>query len=141
MFAYWVADTYASSDQCAPYREMYGQESERSSINLQKTVGDSFQVIVNGTAGSGNYYQSWPFLTYLTNNPDKIAGLGVKTLKQMMVQYKEDSNETPLHTLQRVAGATPRLLAVTGHVWRTYSRWSRYDRRRQFLRTCVLLLS
>lgn len=46
----------------------------------------------------------WPFLTYLTNNPDNFAGLGKDALHQMMVQYEANSNETPLHVLQRVAG-------------------------------------
>lgn len=117
MFANWIADTYASSGDCAPYRKMYGQPDESSSIDLNKVIGDSFQVIVDGTPDSGNYYQSWPFLTYLTNNPDKIAGLGPKTLKQMMVQYKENSNETPLHTLQRVLGGSASVQQVVGRYW------------------------
>jgi hypothetical protein len=33
-------------------------------------------MIVDGTQNSGNYYQAWPFFTYLTNNPDNFTGLG-----------------------------------------------------------------
>ncbi|KAI3392052.1 hypothetical protein diail_6307 [Diaporthe ilicicola] len=63
-------------------------------------------------------------LTWMTI---QVAGLGKDTLHQMMVQYKADSNETPLHAqgvLQRVAGnawpATPwrgTLWAATGRAW------------------------
>ncbi|KAL1864999.1 hypothetical protein Daus18300_007346 [Diaporthe australafricana] len=102
--AQWVADTYSTSPLCADARAAHNQEEGTSELELAKVLGDSFQVIVDGTTDSGNYYQAWPFLTYLTNNPDGFAGLGKDTLHQMMVQYKADSNETPLHVLQRVAG-------------------------------------
>lgn len=101
--ANWVADTYKTSDICASSREKHGQESSRTEIELNKIIGDSFQVLVDGTADSGNYYQQWPFFTFLTNNPDDFAGLGQDTLRQMMIQYEENSNETPLHTLARVS--------------------------------------
>ncbi|KAH7166388.1 hypothetical protein EDB81DRAFT_918783 [Dactylonectria macrodidyma] len=101
--ANWVADTYATSDICADAREANGQTTSASEIDLAKVIGDSHQVIVDGTVDSGNYYQAWPFLTYLTSNPDSFAGLGQDTLRQMMLQYSKDSNETPLHTLARVS--------------------------------------
>jgi hypothetical protein len=116
MFANWVADTYRTSDVCAAAREKHSQPAEATMIDLPKVIGDSFQVIVDGTVGSGNYYQSWPFLTYLTNNPDDLAGLGEDTLHQMMVQYSPQSNETPLHTLQRVAGETS-VANIIGSYW------------------------
>lgn len=102
--ANWVADTYSTSPLCADARTAHNQEEGRSELELTKVIGDSFQVIVDGTPDSGNYYQAWPFLTYLTNNPDNFAGLGKDALHQMMVQYEANSNETPLHVLQRVAG-------------------------------------
>lgn len=46
----------------------HGDGSRRNSplgdtmIELNKVIGDSFQVIVDGSTGSGNYYQAWPFL-------------------------------------------------------------------------------
>lgn len=116
MFANWVADTYQTSDNCAAAREKHGQPTEDTLIDLPKVIGDSFQVIVDGTASTGNYYQSWPFLTYLTNNPDDFPNLGENSLRQMMVQYAADSNETPLHTLQRVAGSTP-VAEIVGRYW------------------------
>lgn len=119
MFANWVADTYGTSQNCAAAREKHNEPVERTEIDLPKVIGDSFQVIVDGSPDSGNYYQSWPFLTYLTNNPDEYANLGEDTLHQMMVQYDAGSNETPLHTLQRVAGAggNASVAAIVGRYW------------------------
>lgn len=116
MFANWIADTYRTSETCAAAREKHGQPTEATIIDLPKVIGDSFQILVDGSAGSGNYYQSWPFLTYLTNNLDDFPNLGEDTLHQMMVQYEEGSNETPLHTLGRVAGSTP-VAEIVGRYW------------------------
>ncbi|KAM5350678.1 hypothetical protein ACJ41O_007183 [Fusarium nematophilum] len=101
--ANWVADTYKTSDICAEARSAHNQETSATEIELQKVLGDSHQVIVDGSVDTGNYYQAWPFLTYLTNNPDDFAGLGQDTIRQLMVQYEKGSNETPLHTLARVS--------------------------------------
>jgi hypothetical protein len=116
MFANWIADTYQTSDNCAAAREKHSQPTEDTMIDLPKVIGDSFQVIVDGSVDTGNYYQSWPFLTYLTNNLDDFPNLGNDTLRQMMVQYEEASNETPLHTLQRVAGNTS-VAEIVGRYW------------------------
>ncbi|KAM0332373.1 hypothetical protein ACHAQA_002650 [Verticillium albo-atrum] len=115
-FANWFADTYKTSDLCADARTKNGQSATGTEIDLRKTIGDSFQVIVDGSVDSGNYYQAWPFFTYLTNNPDKFAGLGSDTLRQLMVQYEENSNETPLHTLARVSSNTS-VAAIVGRYW------------------------
>ncbi|KAH6982620.1 hypothetical protein EDB80DRAFT_657056 [Ilyonectria destructans] len=114
--ANWVADTYTTSDLCAAARTANGQTTGSTEIELAKVIGDSFQVIVDGTVDSGNYYQAWPFLTYLTNNPDNFAGLGQDTLHQMMVQYSKDSNETPLHTLARVSTSAT-VGEIVGRYW------------------------
>lgn len=116
MFANWIADTYRTSDLCAAAREKHNQPTENTMIDLPKVVGDSYQVIVDGSPSSGNYYQSWPFLTFLTNNLDEFPNLGEDTLHQMMVQYEEGSNETPLHTLQRVIGETS-VAEIVGRYW------------------------
>ncbi|KAF4470288.1 hypothetical protein FALBO_2804 [Fusarium albosuccineum] len=83
----WVANTYKTSDICATARKNHNQEATNTEIELQKVLGDAHQ----------------PFLTYLTNNPDQFAGLGQDTIRQLMLQYKEGSNKTPLHTLARVS--------------------------------------
>ncbi|KAL0940533.1 dockerin type 1 [Colletotrichum truncatum] len=115
--ANWVSDTFLTSPLCANARSQYGQATPQTSeIDVIKTIGDSFQVIVDGSAGSGNYYQAWPFFTYITNNPDNFAGLGRDVLRQLMVRYSANSNETPLHTLQRVStGAT--VARIVGKYW------------------------
>ncbi|VUC24704.1 unnamed protein product [Clonostachys rosea] len=115
-FANWVAETYKSHDLCAASREKFGQETSASEIELTKTISDSYQVIVDGSSGTGNYYQAWPFFTYLTSNPDNIEGLGSDTLRQMNLQYKENSDETPLHVLARVATGAG-LDYVVGRYW------------------------
>lgn len=83
-------------------------------------IGDSYQVIVDGTSGSGNYYQAWPFLSYITNNPDAYAGLGKNILQDMIRKYSLGSNETPLHTLSRLisnAGSAVTVQKVVGRYW------------------------
>ncbi|KAI0965889.1 hypothetical protein F4678DRAFT_467019 [Xylaria arbuscula] len=101
--ANWVADTYKTSSLCASARAAHGQSATATEINLQKVIGDSFQVMVDGTADSGNYYEAWPFLAYITANPDGYAGLGQTVVRDMIRQYSQGSNETPLHSLDRVA--------------------------------------
>ncbi|KAK7751222.1 hypothetical protein SLS62_006767 [Diatrype stigma] len=114
--ANWVADTYKTSALCAAAREAQGQPTGDTEINLQKVIGDSFQVLVDGSADTGNYYEAWPFLTYLTANPDGFDGLGRDTMREMFRQYSKGSNETPLHVLERLlAGST--VQAVVGRYW------------------------
>ncbi|KAL2818952.1 hypothetical protein BJX63DRAFT_48607 [Aspergillus granulosus] len=114
--ANWFADTYITSDLCANARESYDQSMGNSIIDLQKVIGDSFQVIVDGSAGSDNYYQAWPVLTYLTNNPDNYTGLGRDTMWNLFEQYEIGSNETPLHTLARLLSSTS-VGSVIGRYW------------------------
>jgi hypothetical protein len=52
--------------------------------------------------GSGNYYEAWPFLAYLTYNPDSFVGLETNTMRESFAQYSKGSNETPLHTFARL---------------------------------------
>ncbi|KAF9878431.1 dockerin type 1 [Colletotrichum karsti] len=115
--ANWVADTYLTSPLCANARSANGQATpETSEIDVVKVIGDSFQVIVDGSVNTGNYYQAWPFLAFLTNNPDNFAGLGRDAVKNLQVRYATNSNETPLHTLQRIStGAT--VAKVVGKYW------------------------
>lgn len=117
-FANWIADTYRTSELCAASRSKYNQPTDRSEINVRKTIGDSWQVLVDGTAGSGNYYEAWPFFTFLTSNLDSYQGLGRNALNQLMVQYSANSNETPLHTLNRVVSGGGRTASqVVGRYW------------------------
>ncbi|PNS17842.1 hypothetical protein CAC42_19 [Sphaceloma murrayae] len=117
--AQWITDTSLSSPLCASARARYNLTDAASlatPMNLDMLVSRSYQVIVDGTQGSGNYYEAWPFFTYLTNNPDNIPALGSDTLRQMLLQYALNSNEDPLSTLQRVAGGTS-VQSIVGRYW------------------------
>jgi hypothetical protein len=105
-----------TSPLCEASRKQFGQAEGRTIIELPKIINGSPQVLVDASKGSGNYYQSWPFITYLTNNPDKMPGLGKTGLRDMIRKYKRGSNETPLHALERVAAPT-KVQAIVGRYW------------------------
>jgi hypothetical protein len=113
--ANFVADTFMTSPLCAKSRSDHGVSEGRTIIELNKVIGDSFQVIVDATQGSGNYYQAWPFLTYLTNNPDGYPGLGATALRDMFRKHM-GNNETPLHVLERIATSTS-VQKIVGRYW------------------------
>ncbi|KAE8151600.1 hypothetical protein BDV25DRAFT_152486 [Aspergillus avenaceus] len=114
--ANWVAETYNTSPLCARARSQYKQATGDSLVELQKVIGDSYQVIVDASTDTGNYYQAWPFFTYLTNNPDNFTGLGTDTVRELFRQYKVNSNETPLHTLARVSTSAT-VQEIVGRYW------------------------
>ncbi|KAK6536344.1 hypothetical protein TWF281_000583 [Arthrobotrys megalospora] len=113
--ANFVADTFKTSPLCASARSQYGQSTTATEIDLNKVIGDSFQVIVDGSQNTGNYYEAWPFLSYLTYNPDGYSGLGTNALRNLFRQYAKNSNETPLHTLARVSNAG--VATIIGRYW------------------------
>ena len=113
--ANFVADTYLTSPLCEKARAKFGQAEGRTLIDLNKVIGNSHQVIVDGSSGSGNYYQAWPFLTYLTNNPDRYPGLGPTALREMFRKHMRN-NETPLHVLARIATPTS-VQKIVGRYW------------------------
>jgi hypothetical protein len=105
-----------TSSLCEKARAKFSQPEGRTIIELNKVIGSSHQVILDGTQGSGNYYQAWPLLTYCTNNPDNWPGLGKDTMREMFRKYKKGSNETPLHALERVAAPT-KVQKIVGRYW------------------------
>lgn len=113
--ANFVADTYMTSPLCEGARNQFGEPEGDTIIDLNKVLGSSYQVIVDGSQGSGNYYQAWPFLTYLTNNPDGYEGLGPTCLRDMFRQHM-GNNETPLHVLERVASPVS-VQQIVGRYW------------------------
>ncbi|KAF1981393.1 hypothetical protein K402DRAFT_386526 [Aulographum hederae CBS 113979] len=114
--ANFVADTYMTSPMCAEARQQFNQPEGRTIVALAKVIGASHQVLVDGSSGSGNHYEAWPFLAYLTYNPDKYPALGEMTMRELFRQYKKGSNETPLHTVARVStGASVQKLV--GRYW------------------------
>lgn len=115
-FANWFEDAFINSPICQKARQSISGIPQSRPIEFQKIIGESYRVIVDGNRIGGNYYQAWPFFTYLTHNPDKIKCLGTDVMRQLMLQYKPSSNETPLHTLQRVCGSI-RVQEVIGKYW------------------------
>jgi hypothetical protein len=113
--ANFVADTYLTSPLCADARSANGIQTGSSLIELNKVIGSAHQVIVDGSPNSGNYYQAWPLLTYLTNNPDGYAGLGPTALRDMFREH-DGNNETPLHVLERVASPVT-VQTIVGRYW------------------------
>ncbi|KAI0518050.1 hypothetical protein F5B22DRAFT_645299 [Xylaria bambusicola] len=114
--ANWVADTYKTSTFCASARSAHGQSATATEINLRKIIGDSYQVLVDGSVNTGNYYEAWPFLSYITANPDGYAGLGKTAVRDMIRKYNRGSNETPLHSLDRIATSTT-AQAIVARYW------------------------
>lgn len=58
-----------------------------------------------------NYYEVWPFLVYLSYNPDDLPGLGVTAMKRIMSEAKP--NEYPFDTITRLFGTDAQ--TVFGH--------------------------
>jgi hypothetical protein len=114
--AEFIADLYITSSWCEPARTKYGQKVGRTKMDLNKIVGSAHQVLVDGTQGSGNYYESWPFMAYLTYNPDNYPGLGKTAIRDMIRKYKLRSNETPFHALATVASPIP-VQQIVGRYW------------------------
>jgi hypothetical protein len=113
--ANFVADTYMTSPLCEKSRARFAQPEGRTLIELNRVIGDSYQVIVDGSSGTGNYYQAWPFLTYLTTNLDRYPGLGATVLRDMFRKHMRN-NETPLHVLERIA-APLKVQKIVGRYW------------------------
>jgi hypothetical protein len=114
--ANWVAYTYLSSPYCDDARTKFNVKPI-TTINdqmhtLQTIYGQSYSVICNDQ----NYYQAWPFFTFLTNNPDNYPGLGKNAVQDLMRKYMKGSNETPLHTLDRIA-APVKAQTIIGRYW------------------------
>jgi hypothetical protein len=109
--AQFVADTFLTSPYCENARTDHGIATGRTLIDLNACIGNSFQVIVM----DGNQYEAWPFLAYLTYNPDGYPGLGRMVLPELFRNHK-GNNETPLHVLERLA--TPvKVQTIVGRYW------------------------
>jgi hypothetical protein len=115
--ANFVADTYQTSSQCTHARARFNQKEGNSLVELKKVIGDSHQVIVDGTRDTGNYYQAFPFLSYMFNNPDNVTGLGTPMFPAVWTRYKRGSNETPLHVLERIVSPGTRIQTVVARYW------------------------
>jgi hypothetical protein len=96
-----------TSPTCAASRKKYGFNPYPTKLRWEPVINNAHLVLVDGTPGKGNYYQSWPFLAYLTYNPDRIKGLGNFAVRDMIRAFKKPSNQTPLHSLATIIAPTP----------------------------------
>ncbi|HEY0892004.1 MAG TPA: DUF6055 domain-containing protein, partial [Cellvibrio sp.] len=55
-------------------------------------------------AHKDNLYQAWPFLNYLSNNPDNYTNLGRDAVRNLIRAHQ--GQETPLHSLARLVQPT-----------------------------------
>ncbi len=109
--ANWVADTFLTSTYCESARNNHGIATGSTIIELDRVYGLSYTVICNDQ----NYYQAWPFLTYITNNPDNYSGLGRMVIPNMF-RLHQGNNETPLHVLERMASPVT-VQTILGRYW------------------------
>ncbi len=109
--ANFVADTFMTSPFCEDARDAHGIAEGRTLIELDTVIGHSYWTICMNQ----NYYQAWPFLTYLTNNPDGYPGLGRMVLPDLFRNHL-GNNETPLHVLERLASPVT-VPTILGRYW------------------------
>ena len=84
------------------FREMY-LGSEYYTGNTQTAWFEPYLRNMSLTLPHGrNYYEVWPFLVYLSYNPDNIDGLGIDFVKRMISEAKP--NEYPFDTIARLSG-------------------------------------
>ena len=84
------------------FREMY-LGSEYYTGNTQTAWFEPYLRNMSLTLPHGrNYYEVWPFLVYLSYNPDNIDGLGIGFVKRMISEAKP--NEYPFDTIARLTG-------------------------------------
>lgn len=110
--ANFVADTFMTSPLCANARTKHGITTSRSVLEPNTVISKSNMII----CVNGNHYEAWPFFAYLTNNPDNYPGLGKMAVLNLFRTYKINSNETPLHTLERLA-APITVQTIVGRYW------------------------
>jgi len=82
--AEWFADTYISP------------LTNTTNFDTESLHAGSYRTIVH----KDNLYQAWPFLNYLSNNPDNYTNLGRDAIRNLIRAHKDQ--ETPLHSLARL---------------------------------------
>ncbi|HTF94854.1 MAG TPA: DUF6055 domain-containing protein [Cellvibrio sp.] len=82
--AEWFADAYMSP------------LNNTTNFNTESLHVGSYRTIVH----KDNLYEAWPFLNYLSNNPDNYANLGRDAIRNLIRAHQ--GQETPLHSLARL---------------------------------------
>lgn len=93
--ANWFRDQYLGSTYYKNGSNVYGPDS------------DFFRPMVLNSdcyfPHMKNYYDAWPFLLYVTENPDKMNGLGLQLMRNML---HDTQDETMFKKLQRLSGTS-----------------------------------
>lgn len=93
------------------FREMY-LGSEYYTGNTQTCWFEPYIRNMSLTLPHGrNYYEVWPFLVYISYNPDNLPGLGLDAVKRIISEAKP--NEYPFDTITRMFGTDAQ--TVFGH--------------------------
>lgn len=93
------------------FREMY-LGSEFYDGNTQTCWFEPYIRNLSLTLPHGrNYYEVWPFLVYMSYNPDNLPGLGLDSVKRMISEAKP--GEYPFDTITRLFGTDAQ--TVFGH--------------------------
>lgn len=82
--AEWFADAYMSP------------LNNTTNFNTESLHAGSWRTIVH----KDNLYEAWPFLNYLSNNPDNYSNLGRDAIRNLIRAHQ--GQETPLHSLARL---------------------------------------
>ncbi|TKX20456.1 hypothetical protein C1H76_7266 [Elsinoe australis] len=114
--ANYVGETYNTSPLCAASRAKTKDAGGWTLFQPRITMSLSYLTLIDATP-TGNDYYAWPFLSYLTTNLDKFPGLGTNIMKKLFNTYKVNSNETPLHTLQRILGPKRTVQQLVTRYW------------------------
>jgi hypothetical protein len=114
--ANWVSYSFLTSPHCQSARTAFNIAEGTTILDGMRTLETVYNQSHTVLCNDQNYYQAWPFLTYLTNNPDNYPGLGKLAVQDLMRKYDIGSNETPLHTLDRIA-APIKAQAIIGRYW------------------------
>ncbi len=93
------------------FREMY-LSSEYYTGDTQTAWFEPYTRNLSLTLPHGrNYYEVWPFLVYLSYNPDNLPGLGLDAVKRIISEAQP--NEYPFDTITRLFGTDAQ--EVFGH--------------------------
>jgi hypothetical protein len=114
--ANWFAYSFLTSPYCDSARTAFGVKPATTIIDQMHTLTTIYNMSYTVICNDQNYYQAWPFFTYLTNNPDNYPGLGKMAVADLMRKYQQKSNETPIHTLDRIA-APVKAQTILGRYW------------------------
>jgi hypothetical protein len=114
--ANWVAYSFLGSPYCESARNQFKIKPLTTIVDQMHTLTTVYNMSYTVLCNAQNYYQAWPFLMYLTNNPDNYPGLGKLAVQDLMRKYQKNSNETPLHTLERIAMPV-KAQTIIGRYW------------------------